>query len=100
MNNDSGTDTNGLTIYVYPSCGPVKNYAIYASLAPLHVTYLSPIEVAYANLAHLAPNEMSGFFCVDSSGNSTKTKEGWIPGYTGTFPGSYTTRDVTDGKCH
>jgi len=100
MFNDQGTDTNGLTIYVSPPCGPVKSYAIYSSKIPLKLSYFSPIEVAYANMAHPAPNEMSGYFCLDSSGNSVKTNDAWIPGYTGTYPDSYTTRDVTDGKCH
>ncbi|MFA6432219.1 MAG: type II secretion system protein [Candidatus Paceibacterota bacterium] len=102
MINDGGYDINGLTIYVSPACGPVKSYAIYSSKIPLKLTYFSPIEVAYANAlpTHLAPNEMSGYFCLDSSGNSIKTNDGWIPGYTGTFPDSYTTKDVTDGKCH
>ena len=98
---NSGYDTNGLSILVYPSCGPVTSYAVYASKAPILLSYAggSLVDYAYAAMAAFNPSDYAGYFCVDSTGNAIIKNDGWIPGYTGTYP-STVTNTVTDGRCH
>jgi prepilin-type N-terminal cleavage/methylation domain-containing protein len=95
---------NGLTIYVYPSCGPVTNYAIYSSLAPIVLSSMNNlINTAYATLitnTNEDPNNYAGYYCVDSIGNTVTKTKGWLPGYTNTATaGTYSVNLINDGKC-
>lgn len=89
-NNPSFYASNGITIYVYPPCAPVTNYAIYSSFVPIQL---------YDSGSLTDPKRYSGYYCVDSTGGSVTKTDGWIPGYTGVAP-TYTTNPVVDGKCH
>jgi prepilin-type N-terminal cleavage/methylation domain-containing protein len=100
-NNQLGFPLDGITIMVSPACLPVTSYAIYASLAPIQLSYIQPlIDVAYASLTLPDPGKFAGYTCVDSSGNHTSATNGWIPGYTGIYPSTIAARTVTDGKCY
>lgn len=96
-NDPSGYALNGLTIFVYPDCGPVTKYAVYSMLSPIKVAINPIVNTAYAVAAiDTNPANYKGYYCVDSAGKSITKTDGWIPGYTGTN----TTNIVTDGECH
>lgn len=89
----------GMGIMAYPPCGPVKNYAIYVSMAPVGLSVNPLVDTAYATVGYPDPSGFKGYFCVDSSGNTINRSDGWLPGYTGTYP-NISINAVQDGKCH
>lgn len=91
----------GMGIFVDHTCGQITKYAIYASLAPILISYAQPFNTAYASSLKGDPSKFAGYICVDSSGDTITNTSGWIPGYTGTFAANnIVTLNVTDGKCH
>jgi len=100
INNMSSYSANGITIYVYPACAPVTNYAIYSSIAPIMLSMDSSIiDRAFASAGGPNPKSFSGYYCIDSTGANITRADGWIPGYSGNGP-FYSTINVIDGKCH
>ncbi|MES2216301.1 MAG: type II secretion system protein [Patescibacteria group bacterium] len=110
---DNHRPENGLTIYVYPECGPVTAYAIYSSLTPILISGLSFIPTAFAagGFNPIDHNLYTGYYCIDSSGNSITASKEWIPGFSNDppyYPEDYPEKSypypfpnqVVDGKCH
>ncbi len=77
-----GQTTNGITIYVWPACKPVTQYAICASFVPLtKIGDAFDINKAYASVGLPPdPSTLPGYYCLDSSGNALTSTSGWMPG--------------------
>jgi prepilin-type N-terminal cleavage/methylation domain-containing protein len=80
----SGSDTNSLSIFVYPACGPVTKFAIYGKFPDRSIASIPFIKYALAvgiGGGGYQPGTVgTGYYCIDSSGKIvTNTAAGSIP---------------------